>query len=322
MQGTFDPQRFRKALGAFTTGVTIITAVDAAGADVGMTANSFNSVSLTPPLVLWSIARNSTNVEAFLQAKHFAVHVLESEQDALANLFATRGVDRFAGLKLGRGLENLPLLDGVAARFECRTAFQYDGGDHVIIVGEVLAFDHWEHEPLVFKRGRYSLAVGKAPSKPESKPAAPTGPEAFERDFLAYLLGRAHHQLHARLRPELARLQLGDAEHAVLSTLGVRDELSAAELDAMHAYTGVRIDATVVERLQKLGFVAASEPKGERLKLTDAGRSAAAELVASARAAVAEGDKAFDPSEARALRQLLVRFIEATDPGLPTPWQK
>jgi len=164
MNQSFDPQRFRQALGAFTTGVTIITALDADGTDVGMTANSFNSVSLTPPMVLWSLGHSSTNIAAFLQAKHFAVHILAADQDALALRFSQRGIDRFAGLPLERGVGGVPLLGGAAARLECRTAFQYEGGDHVIFVGEVLAFEHWEREPLVFKRGRFAYAVDKTTS--------------------------------------------------------------------------------------------------------------------------------------------------------------
>jgi 3-hydroxy-9,10-secoandrosta-1,3,5(10)-triene-9,17-dione monooxygenase reductase component len=161
MEQSFDSRLYRQALGAFTTGVTIITTVDGAGADVGMTANSFNSVSLTPPMVLWSLGQSSTNFAVFRQATHFAVHVLAHDQDALATRFAQRGIDRFAGLTLGRGSGGIPLIDGAAARFECRTAFQHEGGDHIIFVGEVLAFEHWEREPLVFKRGRFATAVHK-----------------------------------------------------------------------------------------------------------------------------------------------------------------
>lgn len=314
MQQSFDSQHFRQALGAFTTGVTIVTAVDAAGSDVGMTANSFNSVSLTPPLVLWSIARNSSHVDAFLRAQHFAVHILSSDQDALATRFATKNVDRFEGLAIERGLENLPLLEGVAARLECRTAFQYEGGDHVIIVGEVLALEHWDREPLVFKRGRYALAVGKsaAPSPPQTQPLAPG---ASEQDLLVYLLGRAYHQLYARLKPELGRRQLSEPEYQALNLLGVRDGLTTAELDAMLAYTGTRIDDQVAQRLQALGLVQIA-PAGP-LTLTQSGRSAAAELSASARAACIEGERSFDTGDKHALRQLLLRIIEATDPGMP-----
>jgi 3-hydroxy-9,10-secoandrosta-1,3,5(10)-triene-9,17-dione monooxygenase reductase component len=156
MEQTFDPQRFRRALGTFTTGVTIITTVDPSGADVGMTANSFNSLSLTPPMVLWSLGHTSTNFATFLEATHFAVHILAADQDLLATRFSQRGIDRFAGLVLDRGHGGVPLLDGAAARFECRTAHRYEGGDHVIFVGEVLGFHHWEKDPLMFKGGRFA----------------------------------------------------------------------------------------------------------------------------------------------------------------------
>jgi 3-hydroxy-9,10-secoandrosta-1,3,5(10)-triene-9,17-dione monooxygenase reductase component len=153
---SFDPDRFRQALGTFTTGVTIVTTVDAAGHDIGVTANSFNSVSLAPPMVLWSLARTSTNMAAFLAARSFAIHVLASDQHALATRFSQKGTDRFAGLRAGRGVDGIALLDNCAARFECRTAFQYEGGDHVIFVGEVVNFEHCEREPLVLKRGRFA----------------------------------------------------------------------------------------------------------------------------------------------------------------------
>ena len=155
MDQAFDSQRFRRALGTFTTGVTIVTTVDAAGADVGMTANSFNSLSLTPPMVLWSLGHSSTNYATFLGAEHFAVHILAADQDLLATRFSQRGIDRFAGLALDRGHGGVPLLDGASARFECRTVHRYEGGDHVIFVGEVLGFEHCEKDPLVFKAGRF-----------------------------------------------------------------------------------------------------------------------------------------------------------------------
>ena len=162
MTAGFDPKRFRQALGTFITGVTIVTTVDGEQNDVGMTANSFNSVSMEPPMVLWSIGKSSSNLQAFLGARHFAVHVLAADQEALASHFSKRGVDRFAGLPLERSADGIPLLPGCAARFQCRTAFQYEGGDHVILVGEVLDFDCDNREPLLFKSGRYGVAVLKS----------------------------------------------------------------------------------------------------------------------------------------------------------------
>jgi 3-hydroxy-9,10-secoandrosta-1,3,5(10)-triene-9,17-dione monooxygenase reductase component len=174
MQERVDPQRFRNALGTFTTGVTIVTAVDPTGKDVGVTANSFSSVSLAPPMVLWSLGKSSSNMNAFLAARHFAVHILAHDQDALALRFSQKGVDRFAGLVTGRSIDGIALLEGCTARFECHTAFQYEGGDHIIFVGKVIDFEHSDCEPLVFERGRFALAVRKG----ESLAAAPC-PRSF-----------------------------------------------------------------------------------------------------------------------------------------------
>jgi 3-hydroxy-9,10-secoandrosta-1,3,5(10)-triene-9,17-dione monooxygenase reductase component len=158
----FDAKHFRLALGRFATGVTIITTVNAADTDIGLTVNSFSSVSLAPPMVLWSLSRNSGSFAAFMAAQHFAVHVLAIDQRELATRFSTRGADRFAGLSPERGVDHIALLDGCTARFECRTVFRYEGGDHMIFVGEVLQFEHWEREPLVFHGGRFDCRLGRA----------------------------------------------------------------------------------------------------------------------------------------------------------------
>jgi len=323
MQQQFDSQLFRQALGSFTTGVTIVTTADATGRSVGITANSFNSVSLTPPMVLWSLSRASSSLATFMRAKHFAVHILAADQDALASTFAQRGIDRFADLNFERGPDGIPLLDGCAARFECRTAFQYEGGDHMIFVGEVLNFEHWDREPLVFKRGRFALAVGKTTSSPGDSLLQPAPRDAFEQDFLVYLLGRAYYQLYARIKPELTRRQLGDSEYLALSLLGARDDLALSELDGMIAYTGTRVTEQVAQRLQALGLVTidANSQPANRLHLTDTGKRTVVELLAIAQAASVDGEESLDPSESRVLRQLLAKVIEATDTGAPHPWQ-
>ena len=325
MQQSFDSNRFRQALGAFTTGVTIVTTVDAAGKPVGVTANSFNSVSLAPPMVLWSLARTSANIGTFLAARHFAVHILASDQQTLATRFSQKGTDRFAGLKVGSGIDGIALLDGCAARFECRTAFQYEGGDHVIFVGEVLNFEHCESEPLVFKRGRFTLAVGKTPATPGAVSALSAATDgAFGEDFLLYLLGRAYHQIYHRMKPEIERRTLGDAEYLALTLLGVRDSRSIDELDALVAYTGTRITQRVAERLTELGYVeceASPAAGAQRLLLTAAGRRTVVELLAVAEAASTDAEQKLDPSESLVLRQLLAKIVEASNPGIPHPWQ-
>ncbi len=152
----FDPLAFRQALGAFVTGVTIVTTLDPDGQPSGLTANSFNSVSLDPPMVLWSLALDSTCLPAFRTAGWWAVHVLAAGQEGLSNRFAQRAAPKFEGLATEAGPGGIPLLDEYAARFICRAAFEYEGGDHAIFVGEVLAFDHRKVAPLVYHRGRYA----------------------------------------------------------------------------------------------------------------------------------------------------------------------
>lgn len=157
-----DPREFRKALGTFTTGVTIITTRGFHGEPIGITANSFNSVSLDPPMVLWSLAAASRSRPAFEAASLWAVHILAADQDSLSNRFAQSGTDKFTGLELAAGVGNLPLLSGCAARLQCKTAFKRQAGDHIIFVGEVLDFDRCDLPPLVFQAGCYALATRKA----------------------------------------------------------------------------------------------------------------------------------------------------------------
>ena len=153
----FDKPTLRATLGLFVTGVTIITCRDRDGAPVGITANSFNSVSLDPPLVLWSVGNNASSMEAFLHASHFAVHILSERQTDLANRFARSGTDKFEGLSFNEGLGRVPLLPDYAARLECTSYANHAGGDHQIFIAEVSRLVSVpEARPLVFHGGRYS----------------------------------------------------------------------------------------------------------------------------------------------------------------------
>ena len=150
-----DSNEFRRALSGFATGVAVVTAIDADGAPTGITINSFNSVSLEPPLVLWSIANSAYSYDAFINAEHFVVNLLTVEQEELATLFAERGGDKFSSLNCNAGLHGVPILPDYVACFECRTEHIYEGGDHKIIVGRVLRFDDRERAPLIFYRSQF-----------------------------------------------------------------------------------------------------------------------------------------------------------------------
>ena len=153
---SFSARDFRAALGMFATGVTIVTGRNADGAPVGLTANSFNSVSLSPPLVLWSLARSAGSMPAFARGSHYAINILAADQHELAERFASKAVDRFEGLAFREGAGGAPILEGSAAVFECFNRSRYEEGDHVIFVGEVERCS-WRAgaQPLIFHGGRY-----------------------------------------------------------------------------------------------------------------------------------------------------------------------
>jgi len=145
----------RAALGQFATGVAVVTARAGDGRSVGLTINSFASVSLAPPLVLWSLSKRSSSLAVFAAARSVAIHVLAADQEALARRFAVPGIDRFAGLPRGIGPDGVPLLEGGVARFICTPQARHEAGDHVVFIMRVV---HWERAPgqgLVFHAGRF-----------------------------------------------------------------------------------------------------------------------------------------------------------------------
>ena len=153
---SFTAADFRAALGMFATGVTVVTGRNASGGCFGLTANSFNSVSLAPPLVLWSLSRTAGTMPHFERGSHYAINILGADQRALAERFASKTLDRFAGVAWHEGGCGAPLLDGAAAVFECFNRSRYEEGDHVIFIGEV---ERCRVEPgatpLIFHGGRY-----------------------------------------------------------------------------------------------------------------------------------------------------------------------
>jgi len=154
-----DPRDFRNALGTYATGVTIITAAGRDGKPYGLTCNSFASVSLNPPLVLWSLVLYSSSLSVFQNAGHFAVNVLGASQQDLANKFAKSSEDKFIGVEWTPGVGNAPLLKDSVASFQCRAVNRYYGGDHVIFLGAVEAYAYNRSEPLLFARGGYGRFV-------------------------------------------------------------------------------------------------------------------------------------------------------------------
>jgi len=151
----FDPLDLRRAFGCFVTGVTIVTAIDSEGRPRGFTANSFTSVSLDPPLVLVCIARTAGSFPLFSRTAHFAINILSEQQRPISSRFASKQADKFAGVAWQPGETGSPLIEGTVAWVDCRMERQIDAGDHLILLGRVLAFGHSMQTPLGFCRGNY-----------------------------------------------------------------------------------------------------------------------------------------------------------------------
>ena len=304
----FDATEFRRALGSFATGVTVVTTCGVDGEAIGLTANSFNSVSLTPPLVLWSLARSAQSLPAFEASGRFVVHVLAGHQEALSQRFARRGTDKFAGLEFDRGIGDAPLLRGCAARFQCRTAFTYDGGDHVIFVGEVVEFDRSDAPPLVFHGGQYAWAVEKGP-----QPGQLAG--SFADDFLGYLLGRGHSQFYRQLKNHMHVAGVEDDEHIVLGALTTRGELSVRGLQSFVTHLLSTDLHRVLAALESRGYITSSRRDGEaHYALAPAGREFSLRVIAAAKAYESHMIERFGEDDIVALKSLLRKLVTLTRP--------
>ncbi|MGW3204257.1 flavin reductase family protein [Streptomyces sp. NPDC001135] len=167
------PELFRDSMRQWATGITVVTAADAAGRPHGFTASSFTAVSMAPPLVLVCLDRNANCLETFRASAWFAVHVLRDDQEGLAVRFARKDADKFAGSATRSGLGGAPLLDGTLTRLECRTADRIAAGDHVILLGEVHRACVREGEPLLYyQRAFHRIRPPAAKALPAGAPRA------------------------------------------------------------------------------------------------------------------------------------------------------
>lgn len=310
-----NTQEFRSALGSFATGVTIVTTATAPETPVGVTASSFNSVSLDPPLVLWSLAKSSQSLDAFRGSGHFAVHILSCLQEELSNAFARSGADKFANVDWQSGVIGSPVLDNFAARFECRTVHQYEGGDHIIFVGEVVAFDKCDQPPLVFHGGNYAEARPR--TSVDDTPTVEPEQARFTEDFFLYLLSRAHFQTSEITRIKMEEFGIGQTEYMVIAVLGMNAPLSADELIIRLAHTGHAPDYTAIAQMRNAGLL-----DGENAALTLA-TSAREIFISTLSAAKAFEDDLLDhfsPGEIADTKRILKKIIKLTGDNIPSLW--
>lgn len=316
-----DPLEFRKTLGCFTTGVTVITTRSGEGEPIGVTANSFNSVSLDPPLVLWSLARKSRSLEAFEAATHWAVHILSESQEGLSNRFARSGEDKFSGIEVEQGVADTPLFPGCTARLQCRTMFKYEGGDHVIFVGEVVDFERSEEPPLVYHAGKYALATQRSP-RLTLVPGEGTGTgSGFDEDFLAYLLGRATLDFDVLIKQRMRQFEVSDVERYILFALAVKAGRTLPELFELLLPVGHGVSEDVCEAMVGRGLLRAETTQGQVLyRLTEYGSGVALELINALKALESELLDRLGRGNAVSLKNLLKLLIIEMDSGVAHPW--
>lgn len=277
-QTDFDPKDFRRALSQFPTGVTVITTLDADGHPVGVTASSFNSVSMEPTLVLWSIDKGAHSLAAFEKAEHFAVNILGSDQVATSNNFASRGEDKFANAAYSTGLGGAPVLDDYAAQFECKTWAVYEGGDHLILVGEVINYRYNDVvEPLVFARGHYAISAQHPEMINTASPCDNASKENdFVSDYLLYLVRNLYQELSASLYPKLQNeCDVNPEEWRVLSQMLSCPTFKISELTDLVMQPEVALRQTADWMVEK-GLV--EYQSSAEIKITAKGTEVAAKL--------------------------------------------
>lgn len=310
-----DPDGFRRALGEFATGVTVVC-TRVGGTDYGLTSNSFSSVSLDPPLVLWSIRRASQSFPAFAACTHYAVNVLAADQMTLSQRFAKSGADKFAGVDWRPGIGDAPVIADVAASFECRLADTFDGGDHVILVGHVERYRRFDRQPLLFAKGRYAVAADHPDTRVLGPAEAAQAPSGSEEDLLSLLMVRAYSAIATRL--EGARRSAG---------LGL-SLMQARLLKAAHTHSGRTLEELlpelfldfnasrhVLESVVDLGLLEVG-PDG-RLVLTKAGEARILAIVEHTRANEAVLFGSISAADLETTQRVLRRIVEEQGPARP-----
>ena len=278
----FDAREFRSCLGNFTTGVTVVTSKDLGQGYVGVTANSFNSVSMDPPLVLWSLGKSARSLPAFEAAKHFAINILAADQMDVSNHFATQQENKFNSVNFESGIGDVPLLTGCAATIQCETSMVYEGGDHIIFVGEVIDYDDFDKPGLAFSKGKYALSQPHPSLKPKPHP---TDENAFVKNYMHYLLLMAAQQFENSMIPIIHAAGINShSEWRVLAMLHDGEALTVDDLaDNAPAKYAFMVD--VLSGMVANGLARTLEEKGENyFGLTAKGRRKADELLSLAKA--------------------------------------
>lgn len=270
----FDPREFRRALGNFACGVTIVTACDPDGQKVGVTANSFNSVSLDPALILWSLDKRSSAWETFLRASHFCVNILAYDQIELSNHFARPQEDKFRGIPHLSGLGRAPLFEGCAGNFQCSHFQHIDAGDHWILIGKVEAFEDFSRAPLAYHQGSYAIVLPHPRGKhPEPQASDDKNDDLLQTKLgenLFYLMIQAANASHPRFVQQHLALGMRNSESRLLMVLDSAPNASLPELQQAVSMPSREVEEAL-GTLQKKGLITRQDDN--RIAVTNEGHA-------------------------------------------------
>ncbi len=272
-----DTRQFRRALGNFASGVTIVTACGPDGRKVGVTANSFNSVSLEPPLILWSLDKRSSAWEVFQAASHFTVNILASDQIALSNHFARPQADKFDGIEHDSGLGGAPQLNDCSGTFQCANYQHVDAGDHWIMIGKVEKFEDYGRSPLVYHQGGYAMVLPHPRGrKPESTDSSESSNMLNTKlgDNLFYLMIQAVNASHPRFVQQHLQLGMRNSESRLLMVLDSAPNACLGDLQQAVSMPAREVEEAMIN-LQHKGYLALD---GAQRQVTAAGHAKLEEL--------------------------------------------
>ncbi|MEP4486727.1 MAG: p-hydroxyphenylacetate 3-hydroxylase reductase component [Halioglobus sp.] len=306
-ESVFDAPAFRRALGNFATGVTVITARGATGVRVGVTASSFNSVSLEPPLILWSSIKDTPSSAVFESASHFAVNILAADQMELSNHFARQQEDKFAGLSWAPGVGGAPLLPGCSGRFQCEAYDKVDGGDHWIFIGKVVAFDDFGRSPLCFHQGSYSMVFSHPGSVQKSDTSVQNevrGGRMANHTF--FMMLKAVRAYQSSYQPKLEPLGLSLVESRSLFALNDQPDLSAEQLVVQVNSPLSEVEAALAN-LRDRGMIIGD---GKAYRLTSEGKKKAHQCWDLAYAHAAETFEQFSEEQLDSFKDVLLAVID------------
>lgn len=312
-------REFRNALGSFATGVTIATTLDADGEPIGVTASSFNSVSLDPPLILWSLAKSSLSKDAFCSSGHFAVHILAAHQEEMSNRFARSGADKFDGVDWRKGETASPILPDFAALFQCKTRHQYEGGDHIILVGEVVSFETRDAQPLLFHAGAY--AERRPRPRREATDTVDIEHGQFSDEFLFYLISRAHFQTSRPTREKLAEIGSSMEEYLTLAVLSMESPLTRDEIGTRLNHTGHAPAPRLLDYMCRQNLLREIGKSGS-FELAEKGRGLFVETLSFGKALETDLAAHFTPAELAETKRVLRRIIDLTGGDVPLGWRE